>query len=451
MQALSHRKQQKGAVLILVTVAMFVLLGFTALALDGGHILLNKTRTQDAVDSAALSGAKTLSKTAAQGNSHNDARNAVYHTLGTLLTGSGLNQLNIDANQLAAMAEVEFSHQAVPFVATNDSSARFIRVSMGSVPVNQFFSQLFVNQWRVSSSAVAGPEAASQNSEDMQVIPLLLCAKDINDSAYGFTPSTQDSRGDVIVVKSNHHKNAPVGGGNFLALALNQDGPQGGCDEADPGADKYKKALAGDINPLSVVGAGQMVCTEPGNMTGPTAEGLNTRFGKDQDGKEIAGPSASPESGGTGAYYSDCAVPSFSPVTFDDLDFGGDVATGGNLVLSPSSSKWSQLQSYPDYYEGIHSTSPGLAQHCVDNRRIVKLPVANCANNQKNGRTALEVIDTVCMYLNQEVTGKGASPKEGQYIVAEMLESCDLGGGSGGGGSGGTSGRLVLYKSSGDS
>ncbi|MCT7656276.1 hypothetical protein MBH78_19920 [Oceanimonas sp. NS1] len=51
------------------------------------------------------------------------------------------------------------------------------------------------------------------------------------------------------------------------------------------------------------------------------------------------------------------------------------------------------------------------------------------------------MMDTVCMFLNQEVTGQGNN----QYIVAEMLESCDLGGGSGGSN---TSERLVLYKDS---
>lgn len=443
MNALPHHNKQKGAVLVLVTVALFVLLGFTALALDGGYLLLNKTRVQDAVDSAALSGAKTLSKKAAdiKVDRLTDAENAVYTTLQTIFTGDGFNQVDIDTNNIAAATIIEFSHKAVPFVVTNDSTARYIRVQLNTVPVNQFFSQLMVNNWQVSSAAVAGPEKGGKPQEQ-QVIPLLLCSKDTNAPYHGFTPSDKDDRGDVIVVKTNHHNQAPVGPGNFLALALDRDGD----GSSDNGADDFAKALSGDLNVNSVIKAGDVLTSEPGNMVGKTSEGLNTRFGKDKHGKDVAGPSAEPGMSSSGAYYSDCAIPDFAkPVTFDDLDFGGDVASGGNLVLQPTSNKWSGLQSFPDYYDGINSKSPSTT-HCIDERRIVKLPVANC-NGNSTGRSPITVIDTVCMFLNQEVTGKGNN----QYIVAEMLESCDLG--SGGSGSNNTSERLVLYKdtASGDS
>ncbi|OXY82335.1 TadE/TadG family type IV pilus assembly protein [Oceanimonas doudoroffii] len=435
MKALPTHRKQKGAVLVLVTVALFVLLGFTALALDGGYLLLNKTRVQDAVDSAALSGAKTLSKTAANGNTHDDARAAVYNTLQTIFNGDGFNQVDIDTNNIAAVTTIEFSHKAVPFVVTNDSVARYIRVRLNTVPVEQFLSQLMVDNWRVASAAVAGPEQGG-NSVEQQVIPLLLCSKDTSDDHHGFTPSDDLTRGDVIVVKTNHHKKAPVGPGNFLALSLDRDGD----GSPDTGANDFAMALSGDLNVNSVIEAGDVLTTEPGNMVGKTSEGLNTRFGKDKHGNDVSGPSADPGESETGAYYSDCAIPDFSgPVTFSDLDFGGDVANGGNLVLQQGSDKWSGLQSFPDYYNGIHSKAPSTT-HCIDERRIVKLPVANCDGNS-TGRSNISVMDTVCMFLNQEVTGQGNN----QYIVAEMLESCDLGGGSGGSN---TSERLVLYKDS---
>jgi Flp pilus assembly protein TadG len=126
-------------VLILVTVALFTLLGFTALALDGGYLILNKNRLQDAVDSAALSGAKTLSLTDKDDSAHDHARDAVEDTLRAILTGPGFERINVDLENLFSSVSVEFSNDPVPFVATNNSSARFIRVSMERVPVNQFF------------------------------------------------------------------------------------------------------------------------------------------------------------------------------------------------------------------------------------------------------------------------------------------------------------------------
>src|SRR5512134_3718515 len=56
-------QRQRGAALVLVTVGMVALLLMAGLALDGGHIFLNKTRLQNTVDAAALSAAKTIDET----------------------------------------------------------------------------------------------------------------------------------------------------------------------------------------------------------------------------------------------------------------------------------------------------------------------------------------------------------------------------------------------------
>ena len=57
------RHKQQGAVLILVVVGMLGMLAVVGLALDSGHAMLNKTRLQNAVDAAALAGAKELDLT----------------------------------------------------------------------------------------------------------------------------------------------------------------------------------------------------------------------------------------------------------------------------------------------------------------------------------------------------------------------------------------------------
>nr|WP_317850590.1 Tad domain-containing protein [Pseudomonas sp. GL-R-19] len=45
---------------VLMVISLAAMAMMAALALDGGHMMLNKTRLQNAVDAAALSGAKTL-------------------------------------------------------------------------------------------------------------------------------------------------------------------------------------------------------------------------------------------------------------------------------------------------------------------------------------------------------------------------------------------------------
>ena len=46
--------KQHGNILVVFTVALFALIGMASLALDGGHLLLNKGKLQNLVDAAAL-------------------------------------------------------------------------------------------------------------------------------------------------------------------------------------------------------------------------------------------------------------------------------------------------------------------------------------------------------------------------------------------------------------
>ena len=55
-------KQERGAVLVLVGVLMFVLIGFAALAIDLGHLYVVRNELQNAADSGALAGAHNLYK-----------------------------------------------------------------------------------------------------------------------------------------------------------------------------------------------------------------------------------------------------------------------------------------------------------------------------------------------------------------------------------------------------
>lgn len=49
--------EEKGSVIIMVTIALIVLLGFTGLVIDGGALYMTKSKLQNAADAAALAGA----------------------------------------------------------------------------------------------------------------------------------------------------------------------------------------------------------------------------------------------------------------------------------------------------------------------------------------------------------------------------------------------------------
>ena len=67
--------RQRGAVLVLVAVGMLAIIGMAGLALQSGHLFVDKTQVQNALDAAALSAAKTL---------NNDGSVALAQTAGQI-------------------------------------------------------------------------------------------------------------------------------------------------------------------------------------------------------------------------------------------------------------------------------------------------------------------------------------------------------------------------------
>ena len=57
---LPYRRQFSGQILVLATISMVVLLGFTALAVDMGYLYSTRRRMQTAADAAAVAGATAL-------------------------------------------------------------------------------------------------------------------------------------------------------------------------------------------------------------------------------------------------------------------------------------------------------------------------------------------------------------------------------------------------------
>ena len=60
------RRQQRGIVAVLVAVGLLALLVMVGLAIDIGHLVLNKSRLQSTVDAAALAAAKVLDQSGSE-------------------------------------------------------------------------------------------------------------------------------------------------------------------------------------------------------------------------------------------------------------------------------------------------------------------------------------------------------------------------------------------------
>ncbi|MFP5305808.1 MAG: TadE/TadG family type IV pilus assembly protein, partial [Gammaproteobacteria bacterium] len=83
MNRCSLHRRQSGIALILVTIGALALLGMAGLALDMGMAYIAKSRLQNAVDAAALDGAKVLNDT----GSVSAATTAALATFSTNLGG----------------------------------------------------------------------------------------------------------------------------------------------------------------------------------------------------------------------------------------------------------------------------------------------------------------------------------------------------------------------------
>ncbi len=68
-----RRNNRRGAALVLVAVSMIALLTFVALAVDLGMIAVARTQCQDAADSSAMAGARTLNGVSANNNNYSSA------------------------------------------------------------------------------------------------------------------------------------------------------------------------------------------------------------------------------------------------------------------------------------------------------------------------------------------------------------------------------------------
>lgn len=240
--------------MVLTAIAMVVLLGIAGLALEMGSSYITMSRVQNALDAAAIGGAKVLSAT---GNV-NEARAAA---LADFLANTGGIGSDLDP-------VIELSDTLVPFV-DGGANPKYVRVSVGNVPATfQLAKVLGVQDFEIASSAVAGTITLGGNV--CNAIPVMFCGSgsDTNCSdgaCFGYT-----SGADIdLAIRSGE----AAGPGNYQMLAVPECGNQG--------ANCMVKALAGGTACFDPDGN---ATTKPGTMNNVVEMGLNTRFGEYKGG-----------------------------------------------------------------------------------------------------------------------------------------------------------------------
>ncbi|WP_188746543.1 pilus assembly protein TadG-related protein [Marinobacterium zhoushanense] len=421
------RKQQRGVVLVLVAIAMLALLAMAAMALDGGHMLLSKTRLQNAVDAAALSAARTvadLPDDTPVGTIHSEAEAAALATFLSNLSLDDNGELSEAYASSGTPLIVEFSEMLNPF--TPDANALpYVRVIAQDLELEAWLIQVLgMTEKPVSATAVAGP--IGLNAYTCDLLPILACGCDPDGRTvtpdddcgpddgdyFGYNDdgiSDVSSLADISVIKLAGGSGTDVGPGNFRLLRL--DGT-GGSD--------LREALAGTANNCASIGDDEAADTEPGNKSGPTGQGLNTRLGLYQG---PIGPDEAPADVVDYTYFNGVTPAGPTPQSPNRLVLDGIDANNRPVIKrEDGSTSIDGLFDYQDYLDEYASNFPDCAGEACRRRELV-LPIGDCTGTTTGTSEDVHIYTVGCFFLMQDVNVGTEAEVFGQFF--SQSEGCD--------------------------
>ena len=391
---------QRGAALVFIVVGLTALLLAAALALDVGHATLNESRLQNAVDAAALAAAKIYDNTA--GNTALSTLEASV-AFGNNANSSGDTELaNAYANGNGTITiNVTYSATLPPFTA--GPVGPYVRVSASGYQRPTWLASLAgISQVTLSATAVAGPSPSINSS--CNLVPMMVCGTAPPTPApanwdYGYTLNAP------TIMKLAAPGGGTVGPGNFQLIQL-----PGGS-----GANWVRQNLAGGFN--GCVTSGNSITTQPGDETGPVADGLDTRFG-DYIGNL---------SGDQSLYPPDVNTTQPNPVLTVSTS-GSCSATpcilDGSTVVTAANIDSLKIFDYAAYETALsaqqYTNAPPTGQF---NRRILALPVGNCSAGG-NGSTSVPIIGFACFFLLQQPTHSGNT----DWVLGQYIGNCNTDG-----------------------
>jgi hypothetical protein len=404
-----------------MAISIVVLLGIAGLALDLAHGFQMKALAQNALDAAALAGAKAVSE-------------------GLPLTGAPPNDATSQATSVFAsqfpagspfhgiVPQVEFSVNLNPFTpGATIPTARFVRVKLvaGQVPMTVFLARVVpgvASTLAIVGSAVAGPQAINTNSgaQVCDVAPVTICEQTPvptdptptncadDQRCFGFpggmnttvTPNvpytigTGSNSNVNICVKGSPsgNPNQPSDCGSFLTNAnmgfLNMT-----CPSSGGGANCLEGLLAGDSGSTSCANLnGSCIPAQTGNIAS-AGHGYNTRFGQG-----VSNPYTNT------AVYPPDVVTTANPGNYWVTNYRTDVQNG-------------------NYTTGFEPVPVGLG---VEGRRFLAMPIAAknssiCPGGSGGGNACATVVGMACVFATAPIGTGNNSVIRIQMIGAKSL------------------------------
>ena len=382
--------RQRGAVMVLIVIALASILLMGALALDGGHMLLNKARLQNAVDAAALSGAKTLQQVMGSDDAPDLTQAAALNTLWLNADADGNGELADAFNDLVINVDLSNSVYG-PFSFPGPEDASYVRVSVANYELSEFFWGILQAIGDGASPEKEVAAIATAGLPPCGDIPLMVCGDPdkhdpVNGNFWGY------KYGDLVTLTCGT-PGSPSSGNCQL---LDFPGASGAADIREAFCKGTKQCMRGTVD------------TKPGMSWGPVAQGLNTRLGPPYTGP-VDEATCPPD---WYINYSEPLVtmngepptPTYQEnnVTSDD----GDLWAGAEDVLD--------IKNWQEASETCVN-NPGTCTTGKRERRILNVVIGDCSA-AGSGATTLPVWGTGCFYLLQRV-GQGAVKEVfGQFV-----------------------------------
>lgn len=420
------RHDQRGAVAVMMAVAMMVFIGFLGIVLDLGNLFIRKTELQNAADAAALAGAKRLDGTAPGiTNAVNDAK-----------AMAALNASDFDQTSVTILdANIEFAPDPdgpwsdIAASQTQPFNKRYIKVDTTNIAQGTrptwFMKAVSAAQGNTTATALA--VAGAPICENL---PMFVCAPDPSLGAAG--------NWGFVAGRAHRLADAPPGS------TAPGPGNVGYMDPVPPGAPSL---INGADQMREIMCRGKTFCiTGPGTYSsltqpafGTMARALNTRFDK-YGGlpadltPEICPPDTNiqsyPWNSGGPSDWTDSAYQPERQADFSPPDpplrgvrwsaVRPDAASEVQITASYPATGTPYTQTTGDYHK---PPSTANLPHAQPNRRIITMGLAtNCldagGNPQINGSgKPVEVPAFAQFLMTVEAVGTGSD----KGIYAEFI------------------------------
>ncbi len=311
-------RDDRGMTLVMVATGMLAFLSATALAVDVGLFMVARTESQRAADAGALAGAVALGY-----NDPND-RSATGPAVRNAIAAATAGDNNVVNRQVSVLPE------DVTFPTPTQVRVRVQRSSMRGNPLTTFFAPIFgIDTVNIGAEATA--EAQPANAMTC-VKPFTVPDKWIENQTPPWDPDDTydafDSKGRPI---ANPDIYVPLGQTGYTGYDAHRDKgtlvtlKAGTGANITPsfyfpyaignvsGADEYRENIAGCNT--TMMDFDDLLLAEPGNMSGPTRQGIDDLIAKDPsarwdryDNKVVSTMSPSPRV---------VAIPLFDPIYYD--------------------------------------------------------------------------------------------------------------------------------------